>query len=150
MTTLLILNNKLWKWEKNFHFSLSLKRFGKWGKSHFILSRVTLDKPQSITSFPKAPISVYYFQFSFSWKLPRLYKRHTTCSRRRVKQENLFATCCAASPTIFFLFSSRMRGSFFCQTNTLSVYYLPRTDEVDRSVIICVKRISNSLTFFLY
>jgi hypothetical protein len=58
--------------------------------------------------------------------------RHNTLSENPTnEQENLFATCCAASQTIFLI-----RISFAILRATIAlVHYLPRTDEVDRSII---------------
>lgn len=123
------------------HFSILSHSLARW-TSH-----------NSIISFPKAPISVDYCRFSSRFVslfvFPRLYVRHATLTDAETEWRKFICNMLRRITNDDFLsFSPRMLGRMFRRTKTLSVYYLPRTDEVDRSVITCVKRISNSLTFF--
>lgn len=63
----------------------------------------------------------------------------------------LLEPCRPHHKQIFFCLFLLFSWQIFCgKAKNVSVYYLPRTDEVDRSVITCVKRIFLIHSPFLY
>lgn len=136
-----------WKILREFLF-FSRGTFRKMEENSFlILLRLTVNTShRSITAFPKAPISVHYFRFSsFSPENFLTFMCDTQRCSRNEESRKIYVQHVAPH---FLFFSFRLPGAFFRTTKTLSVYYLPRTDEVDCSIITRVKRFSNSLTFF--
>jgi hypothetical protein len=119
----------------HFHSHETFRKMEK--KNLFLLSMI----PQSIRTFPKAPIFVYYVRHSHSLSLSRYI--HDT-KTRETNRENLFATCCVASSN-----DLKARRFHHTERKRLSVYFSPRTDEVDRSAVSLHKE-DFLLTYFFY
>lgn len=123
------------------------------------LSVFTSRSPKITRNTPKSgtrSFNVYSSQSSRSASLhsslsriPPFRVRHSR--RGKFICNMLLEPCRPHHKRIFFWLFLLFSWQIFCgKAKNVSVYYLPRTDEVDRSVITCVKRIFLIHSPFLY